>query len=120
MAMTNVYRNLQRRDATWYSIQRNNKVQGYAQRIHMTGGVSMKHASAKQLNVCRTWKRRVCQWLKSPEVQELTADAVPDLTGWNRLCCDPKVADGFCDASTGERVDACSEVILIPAGVFYR
>ena len=75
----------------------------------------MKHATEKQLREVREGCRQVCQWIKgSRQTRHVGTSTL------RRLSCDPKTTDGFCDAETGERIDAADLVVLTEKGAFYR
>ena len=76
----------------------------------------MKHATPKALNRVRTGAREVCQWIQGESIASLHH---ADTTMWRRLIADPKRADGFHDAETGERVDSARLVMLNSDGAFY-
>lgn len=108
------YRNLHKPGCK-FSLRAKGKVFGYADTVVLQG-VTMKHASPKQLEAVRTKCRQVCQWLKGEWLEG--ADVSTD--GMKRLACDPKKANGFCDSETGERVDSASVVVLNSSGAYYK
>jgi hypothetical protein len=112
------YRNLNRRDAVWYSIRHKGRVQEYATFV-LLKNCTFKHASEKQLNAVRTGPRQVCQWIKGDHVKPPSSLQIaaghhfePPGAKWRDLMSDPKKADGFCDAETGDRVDNADWVRL--------
>jgi len=103
-----VYRNLNRRDAVWYSIREKGRVREYARYV-LLKGCTFKHATEKQLDAVRTGPRQVCQWIKG-DLDYRRFE--PTDVEWRDLKCDPKKADGFVDAETGDRVDTAEYVRL--------
>ena len=121
---TRAYRNLKRRDAVIYSLQtkqRNKngdlvwKVTDYVQEVCLQN-CTLKHATPAALNRVRTGPREVCQWIQGDPVTEL---AISFRNDWRRLIADPKKANGFHDAETGERIDSAKLVLLTADGAFY-
>ena len=102
------YRNLNRRDAVWYSIRHRGKVIEYRKYV-LLKNCTFKHATQKQLDAVRSGPRQVCQWIKGDTDLVMTE---PTDVAWRDLKCDPKKADGFVDAVSGHRVDSAEWVRL--------
>jgi len=124
MELTRAYRNLKRRDAVIYSLQTKQrnmngdlvwKVTDYVTEICLRN-CTLKHATPAAINRVRTGPREVCQWIQGEPVTE---PAISFRNDWKRLIADPKRADGFCDAETGERIDSADFVKLNSDGAFY-
>tara|TARA_R100000005_G_scaffold61447_1_gene31595 strand:+ start:181 stop:555 length:375 start_codon:yes stop_codon:yes gene_type:complete len=121
---TRAYRNLKRRDAVIYSLQtkqRNKngdlvwKVTDYVHEVCLRN-CTLKHATANALQRVRTGPREVCQWIQG---EVCSNPAISFRNDWKRLVADPKKADGFHDAETGERIDSAKLVLLTNSGAFY-
>jgi hypothetical protein len=112
--MIQVYRNLHFKERVTFSVREAGLVRGYTSHIALANA-RFKHATPKQIQDVRQRKRYVCQWISGVE-----CEAPADTTGMRRLCCDPKKADGFVDALTGERVSVASLVVLTTNGTYYR
>lgn len=97
--MTDVYRNLNRRDAVWYSIRNGGKVTGYSESVVLSD-VRFKHATPAALSRIQNGPREVCQWVKGIVVEVAPAG------DWEQVCGNPKTANGFVLCSTGERIDS--------------
>ena len=124
MELTRAYRNLNKRESVVYSLQtrqRNDKgklawkVTDYVSEICLRN-CTLKHATPAALNRVRTGPREVCQWIQGEPVTE---PAISFRNDWRRLVADPKSADGFHDAETGERIDSARLVLLTSDGAFY-
>lgn len=117
---TDVYRNLNCTRAGFpagsvvYSIRQKNRVVGYTETALLTD-CTMKHATEKALTRVRTKHREVCQWIRGTLVP---CDSRPAGT-WQRIHCDPKTANGFCDQD-GNRIDSASMVWLDATGCYVR
>lgn len=111
MMKIDAYRNLNKPGVT-YSIRQRGRVVDYASTV-LLRGVTMKHASGKQLARVRTGKREVCQWVKGELIQ-----AEPPTGDWQRLLCDPRKADGF-TLENGTRVDGAAWCLLCDNGAAF-
>ena len=112
------YRNLNRRDAVWYSIRVKGRVRNYVTYV-LLRDCTFKHATEKQLDAVRSGARQVCQWVKGklchpPSSLQLAVGHHYEPPGakWRDMKCDPKKADGFCDAETGDRIEKADWVRL--------
>ena len=121
---TRAYRNLNKRDAVIYSLQTKQenakgklvwKVTEYVTEVCLKH-CTLKHATPAALNRVRTGRREVCQWIQG---EVCSNPAISFRNDWNRLIADPKRADGFHDAETGERIDSAKLVMLNSDGAFY-
>ena len=134
---TRAYRNLNKRDAVVYSMQtkqRNKndklawKVTDYVHAIILQN-CKLKHATPAALQRIRSGAREVCQWIQGDYVSSISDEHKSESIGysvnasfqneWKQLIADPKRADGFCDAETGERIDCAEFVKLNQSGAFY-
>jgi hypothetical protein len=108
-----VYRNLNRRDAVWYSIRFKGRVQSYARYV-LLQECTFKHATEKQLKAVRTGARQVCQWIKGDlcqppsSIQLAAGHRFEPYVEWRDMKCDPKTTDGFRDAITGDQIDSAA------------
>lgn len=102
----NVYRNLNCRTHTEYSIQAPVLVDGtfkrrvaHRMRSALLRDCTFKHASDKQAWRCKhggkkgTGCREVCQWIRT--AQPPTNPTSRPIVQWKRMVCDPKTAVGF-------------------------
>lgn len=110
-----VYRNLRLLPRVGWSLRRNGRVQRYASSV-LLKGVTMKHATAAQLERVQTGHREVCQWLNCGSLESVEEGDVLTESGhfWLRLYCDPKV--GVFTNERGDRVDAARAVLLLSDG----
>lgn len=102
------HRNLNRRDAVWYTIRHKGKVIEH-RRYVLLKNCKFKHATRKQLDAVRSGPRQVYQWITGDT--DLVMFEPTDVE-WRDLRCDPKKFDGFVDAESGERVDSADWVRL--------
>lgn len=109
------YRNLNK-PGVQFSIRHKGKVIEYRERVVLRG-VTMKHASEKQLDQVRTGARQVCQWLKGEWKDGDAGDGAGIVL--RRMGADPKRFDGFVDELTGERIDFATVVVLDVTGAWY-
>ena len=124
--LVRAYRNLNKRESVVYSTQtreRNDagklawKVTGYCACVFLEDA-TMKHATPHALQRVRTGAREVCQWVQGESISSLQAP-IHDSAAWRRLLSDPKTADGFRDAETGDRIESARLVMLNSDGAFY-
>ena len=124
--LTRAYRNLNKRDAVVYSLQtkqRNDKgkivwkVSEYVNAITLQN-CTLKHATPAALQRVRSGAREVCQYVQGERIYD-SVEGVHLWCEYRRLIADPKRADGFCDAETGERIDSADFVKLNSDGAFY-
>lgn len=109
-----VYRNLNKRDAVWFSIRQSGRVREYRQTVYCRDA-KLKHCGQNALVRIRQGCREVCAWVTCQSVD----DTPPVDTVWRQLSCDPKRYDTFQDAETGATVDCAAWVRLSADGAFY-
>ena len=114
-----VYRNLNKPGCK-FSVRQNGIVLAYVDRI-MLADARFKHATVSQLSRVRSSAREVCQWITGTICDDgswiLNWEHGHE---WCKLTCDPKKADGFVFADTGERIDTAQYVSISEYGVSAR
>ena len=119
--MLAIYRNLNRRDGTWYSVADRKsrrtigKLREHVQPPLRCVGVEFVHPTAGAVRRVRSGPREVCMWLACEDVVP-TSDV--DLAGWVRVSCDPKAVDAFC--VDGKPIDHAAECLLIGPALYVR
>ncbi len=112
------YRNLNKKECVMYSIRHQGKVITYRPFVLLTD-VTFKHATPKQLTAVRTGARQVCQWVKGEWADEHRVVDVSPTPDYRRMLVDPKKADGFVDAETGQQLKSALIVKLCAEGSAY-
>jgi hypothetical protein len=106
----NLYRNLNKPGVV-FSVQQSGKVVDWVESACIRD-VRFKHASAVQLERCRTGAREVCQWVSGIVCEQ------PNGVQWIRLCGNVKTANGIIRTDTGARIDSADYVRMDSTGCY--